>query len=133
MFTEMADSELQQQVQRLHRLTVWGRWLFVLGCWLVIGSASLWVLWDDIALMRQYFTWTAVRYALAFNYWPSIGLAFCVAITGAVLVWQSRNIILGLSPREKLRLEQRVQKIRDKGPHHPLWRWILKSREKDLQ
>ena len=116
----MADSELQQQVQRLHRLTVWGRWLFVLGCWLVIGSASLWVLWDDIALMRQYFTWTAVRYALAFNYWASIGLAFCVAITGAVLVWQSRNIILGLSPREKLRLEQRVQKIQAKGPGHPL-------------
>jgi hypothetical protein len=105
----------------------------VLGCWLGIGSASLWVLWDDIALMRQYFTWTALRYALAFNYWPSIGLAFCLAITGAVLVWQSRNIILGLSPREKLRLEQRVRKIRDEGSRHPLWRWILKSREKDLQ
>jgi hypothetical protein len=40
---------------------------------------------------------------------------------------------MGFTPREKLRLEQRVQKIRDKGPHHPLWRWILKSREKDLQ
>jgi hypothetical protein len=74
-----------------------------------------------------------VRYALAFNYWASIGLAFCVAITGAVLVWQSRNIILGLSPREKLRLEQQVRKIRAKGPGHPLWRWILKSRKKDLQ
>jgi hypothetical protein len=104
-----------------------------LGCWLGIGSASLWVLWDDIALMRQYFTWTALRYSLAFNYWSSIGLAFCLAITGAVLVWQSRNIILGLSPREKLRLEQRVQKIRAEGSRHPLWRWILKSREKDLQ
>jgi hypothetical protein len=65
---ETADSERQQQVQRLHRLTVWGRWLFVLGCWLGIGSVSLSVLWDDIALMRQYFTWTALRYALAFNY-----------------------------------------------------------------
>jgi hypothetical protein len=26
-----------------------------------------------------------------------------------------------------------VRKIRAKGPGHPLWRWILKSREKDLQ
>jgi hypothetical protein len=26
-----------------------------------------------------------------------------------------------------------VQKIQAKGPGHPLWRWILKSREKDLQ
>ncbi|MFN9316336.1 MAG: hypothetical protein ACK58Y_07095, partial [Microcystis sp.] len=60
MFTEMADSELQQQVQRLHRLTVWGRWLFELGCWVGIGSVSLWVLRDDIALIRQYFTWTAL-------------------------------------------------------------------------
>jgi hypothetical protein len=123
----MANSELQQQVQRLHRLTVWGRWLFVLGCWLLIGSASLWALRDDIALIRQYFTWTALRYALAFNYWPSIGLAFCLAITGAVLVWQSRNVLVGLSPREKLRLEQQVQKIQSRGPHHPLWRWVVKS------
>jgi hypothetical protein len=26
-----------------------------------------------------------------------------------------------------------VRKIRDEGSRHPLWRWILKSREKDLQ
>jgi hypothetical protein len=26
-----------------------------------------------------------------------------------------------------------VQKIRAEGSRHPLWRWILKSREKDLQ
>jgi hypothetical protein len=123
----MADSELQQQVEKLHRLTVCGRWLLVLGCWLLIAPASLWAFRDDIALMRQYFTWTAMRYALAFNYWPSIGLAFCLAITGAVLVWQSRNILVGLSPREKLRLEQQVQKIQAQGPRHPLWRWVVKS------
>jgi hypothetical protein len=123
----MTNSEFQQQVARLHRLTVWGRWLFVLGCWLLIGLASLWTLRGDIALIRQYFTWTAIRYALAFNYWSSIGLAFCFAITGAVLVWQSRNIILGLSQREKLRLEQQVRKIQVMGPRHPLWRWIVKS------
>jgi hypothetical protein len=123
----MADSELQQQVEKLHRLTVYGRWLLVLGCWLLIGLASLWAFRNDIALMRQYFTWTALRYALAFNYWPSIGLAFCLAITGAVLVWQSRNILVGLSPREKLRLEQQVRKIQAKGPRHPLWRWVVKS------
>jgi hypothetical protein len=123
----MADSELQQQVEKLHRLTVYGRWLLVLGCWLLIGLASLWAFRNDIALIRQYFTWTALRYALAFNYWPSIGLAFCLAITGAVLVWQSRNIILGISPREKLRLEQQVRKIQAKGPRHPLWRWVVKS------
>lgn len=121
----MTDSQFSRQVQRLHRLTVYGRWIFVGVCWAVIAPLSLWGFRDDIELLRQYFTWTALRYALAYHFHASIALAFCIGITGAVLVWQSRNILRGLPEREKLQLEKKVREIQTAGPRHPLWRWVM--------
>lgn len=80
---------------------------------------------EEIELWREYFTWAAVRYGLAYNLLPTFGLFFCIAITIAVLVGQSQVILQGLSEREKYRLERQVKQIYAAGPHHPLWHWIF--------
>ena len=118
------DPNFQAVVQRLHKLTVYGRWLTVLGLWLTVGSVSLWSLRYPISLLRDYFTWAAVRWALVFQPLPALGLGLCVAMTIAVLVWQSRNILVGLPRLERQRLEKQVLKIREQGSSHPLWKWV---------
>lgn len=119
-----ADQTFRQQVQKLHQLTVYGRWLFV-GClWLIIAPVALWYLRGELALWRQYFTWVAVRYGLFYNPLPTLGLGLCIGVTVSTLVWQSRNILWGLPQHEKQRLEKQVFRIRQQGPTHPLWKWI---------
>jgi hypothetical protein len=122
--TEQSDSSFAQQVKKLHQLQVYGRWLFVTFLWLTIAPICLWDLRTELALWRQYFTWVAVRYGLFYHPLATLGLAFCIGMTVAVLVWQSRNILLGLPQREKQRLEQQVWRIRQTGPSHPLWKWV---------
>lgn len=119
--TANLDPAFKQQVQKLHQLTVYGRWLVVGLLWVSIGSLSLWGLRSEIALLRQYFTWVAVRYGLYYNPLPTFGLALCIGMTVSVLVWQSRNILLGLPHEEQQRLEKQVYRIRQQGPSHPLW------------
>ena len=118
------DPTFQAAVQRLHELTVYGRWLTVLGLWLTIGSVSLWNLRYPISLLQDYFTWAAVRWGIVFQPLPAMGLGLCVSMTIAVLVWQSRNILVGLPKSERQRLEKQVLKIREQGSSHPLWRWV---------
>jgi hypothetical protein len=121
------DSTFQQQVDRLHHLTVYGRWLFVGGLWLTLGSFSIWGLRYPIALIHEYFTWAAVYYGLHFHPIPAIGLSTCIAFTTAVLVWQSRNILLGLPKRDRARLERQVMRIRQQGSSHPLWKYVCRE------
>jgi hypothetical protein len=130
------DPQFQAAMERLHRLTVWGRWIFVLGLWLTIGALCLWWLRSEIALLQDHFTWVGVRYALS-RYrlpgWgkgavglglPAFGLGCCLAMTLSVLIWQSRNILWGLPEVEQNRLHASVLKIHQQGPSHPLWRWV---------
>ena len=118
------QSDFQHQVARLHQLTVYTRWLFVLFSWLTLGFYALCNLKEEISLWLDYFTWAAVYYGFHFNFLPTLCLAFCVATTMSVLVWQSRNLIWGLPRQEKQQLEQRVEKILARGKKHPLWKWI---------
>ena len=118
------DPIFKQQVQKLYNLILYGRWLVVAFLWLSVGALSLWGLRSEIALWLQYFTWVAVKFALYYNPLPTIGLTVCLVMTISVIVWQSRNILLGLPPEEQRRLEQQVQKIRQQGATHPLWKWI---------
>ncbi|MCS6813032.1 MAG: hypothetical protein NZ772_05595 [Cyanobacteria bacterium] len=120
------DNLLQHQVQRLQRLTVYTRWVVVSILWLTVGSYSLWLLRDDIVLMYQYFTWAALRYALAYQPVAAVGISLCIGMTVAVLVWQSRNILWGLPRSERQRFEQQVLRIRKQGPSHPLWKWVCR-------
>ena len=120
-----SDPELAQQVQRLHLVTVYSRWVLVVGSWLVVIPIALWQLQEEIALMRSYFTIAAVRYALIFNPICSIALAWCLGITTAVLLWQSSNILFGFSSAYRHRLEKQVMRIRKQGKSHPFWRWVI--------
>lgn len=119
------DTFFHHQVHRLHQLTVYGRWLFVGLLWLTVGLLSLWGLRSEIALWKQHFTWTAVRYALAYHRLPAMGLGLCMGMTTAVLVWQTRNILMGIPHSYKQRLEKQVLKIRQQGDSHPLWKWVI--------
>lgn len=123
------DSQLYQEVMRLHRLTVLGRWSFILCLWITVGIVSLWTMKSDIELVFEHFTWAAVRTTLRYNYWPGIGLTFCVALTFAVLLWQSRNILFGLPTVDQQRLVDRVLQIRQQGKSHPLWQWVCRGKK----
>jgi hypothetical protein len=120
------DPNFQIEVQRLHKLTVYGRWLTVILLWISIGSLSIWGLRDEIALWIENLTWAAVRYGLYFHHWPTLGLGLCLGMTLAVLTWQGRNLVWGLPLREKQRLEEQVRRIREQGPSHPLWKWVCR-------
>lgn len=117
-------SDFQSKVAKLYRLTVYGRWLFILFNWLTFGVYALWNLREEIALWFDYFTWAAVYYGFHFNFVPTLCLAFCVGTTVSVLVWQSRNLLWGLPTQERRRLEKQVEQILDQGATHPLWKWI---------
>ncbi|MDJ0733086.1 MAG: hypothetical protein QNJ47_03220 [Nostocaceae cyanobacterium] len=123
---ENYDPVFAQQVQKLHRLTVWGRWLFIASSWVTIAPLSLWELREEILLWKQYFTWVALRFGLFYHPLATLGLGFCIGMTVATLVWQSRNIIWGLPQQELKRLEKQVDRIRQQGPSHPLWKWVCK-------
>ena len=118
------DSAFTQQIQKLHQLTVYGRWLFA-GClWLMIAPVCLWDLRVEISLLQQYFTWVGLRYALIFHPLSALGLSFCISVTTSVLVWQSRNILWGLPLAEQEKLKKQVYRIRQQGYSHPLWKWV---------
>lgn len=118
------DSHLKNKVRRLHQLRVCLRWLLVLLCWCILAPIALWSLREEISLIADYFTWSALRYTLIFNPVETLFLATCVAMTASVLVWQSRNILWGMPPRYQHRLQQQVRKIEARGKTHPLWDWL---------
>lgn len=118
------DAQFKREIDRLYRLTLYGRWVLVVLLWLLLGGWSLWDLRESITLMQTYFTWSALRYGLAFHPLGAIGLGLCVSLTVSVLVWQSRNLIWGLPQAEQKRLQESVCKIRQQGRSHPLWRWV---------
>ncbi|MDM3851854.1 MAG: hypothetical protein PT119_18200 [Aphanizomenon gracile PMC627.10] len=118
------DPAFAQQLQKLHRLTVYGRWLFA-GClWLTIAPFCLWNLRTEISLLQEYFTWVGLQYTLIFHPLSTLGLSLCIGMTVSVLVWQSRNILWGLSLQEQENLKKQVYRIRQQGSSHPLWKWV---------
>ena len=119
---------LERQVQRLVIVQTYLRWIFDLFLWLTLGTASIWALRSDIELWIATFTWAAVRVTLAYNRLPMLGIGLCVAMTLATLVWQSSIIIWGINPREKRSLLQQINKIKQKGRNHWLWRWVCEEK-----
>ncbi len=120
------DPSFKTQVQRLHKVTVYGRWAVVGLLWITLTPLCLWGWRYELSLMRSHFTWAALRYAIIFNRLPALGLSLCIGVTVAVLVWQSRNILLGIPPQEQRRLENQVRRICQQGSSHPLWKWVCK-------
>jgi hypothetical protein len=121
------NAVFHEEVERLYRLIVYSRWLFVSLLWLTVGSSSLWRLRYPISLILEHFTWAAVRYGLIFDLVPAFGLFLCVGSTLGVLLWQSRNSLVGLPQHDRKRLEQQVLHIRQQGPSHPLWKLVCQN------
>lgn len=120
-------------MERLHRLSVYGRWSLIIILWAVLGTFSLWLLRHEIVMLRRNFTWAALRYGLAFNPFASFGLIACIGPTVGMLLWQSRNILFGLPQPEIQRLEKQVRRLRQQGPSHPLWKWVTQPKVADRQ
>ena len=122
----MIDADLAKPVQRLFLLHLYGRWLLAAISWLVLAPWAIWRLWDDLKLMAEYFTWASIRYSLMFNLIPVYCLFFCVGITVSALFYHVFYLLKGISPREQIRLENQVKKIRAAGPKHLLWKGVFK-------
>ncbi|HAN73747.1 MAG TPA: hypothetical protein DCQ51_16595 [Planktothrix sp. UBA8407] len=122
------DANFKSQVQKLHRITIYTRWLLIVILWVTVAPLSLWALREEIALWQNYFTWSAVRYALAYNRFAAIGLGLCIGTTTATLIWHSRNILFGVSPAYQQRLEKQVLRIIKQGETHPFWKWIISTK-----
>ncbi|ASC72397.1 hypothetical protein XM38_033540 [Halomicronema hongdechloris C2206] len=115
----------EQQLERLRRAVLKLWWMGIAVLWLTVGLLSLWGLRHEIERLVEYFTWVEVRYGLAYNRGPAIGLGLCVGLTLALLITESRHILWGLSRSERQRLTRLLDKIQRQGPHHPLWRWVM--------
>ena len=121
----MTQNDLQREIERLYQVTIYARWSLVIVCWLTLGIFGIWGLREEIALLQQYFTWAAVRYAIVYNRISALCLSFCIGMTAAVLIRQSQHLLQGFSEKEKYRLEQQVKKIRAVGSRHLLWKWVI--------
>jgi hypothetical protein len=120
------DPIFKNQIDNLHRLTIYGRWIVIALLWGTIGVYSLWELRYPISLITEDFTWAAVKYGLIYHLTPAIGLFSCVGMMAGTLTWQSRHLIWGLSPNEQQRLARQVCQIRHQGTSHPLWKWVVR-------
>jgi hypothetical protein len=121
------DPIFKNQMANLYRLNVYSRWLTIGLLWLTIGAYSLWELRYPISLIQEEFTWAAVKYGLMFQPIPAFGLCLCVGVMTGTLVWQSRNMLWGMSKKERQQLIKQVSEIRKQGDAHPLWKWVVKA------
>ncbi|NMF82072.1 hypothetical protein [Nodosilinea sp. P-1105] len=122
------DDIHSRYLERLRVVLLQRWWLTTVCLWLTVGSLSLWSLRHEIAQVQRYFTWAAVRYALAYNRLAALGLGLCVGLTVALLVNESRHILWGLSREERRRLERLLQRIQHQGNRHPLWQPVFGPR-----
>ena len=93
-----------------------------------MGSLSLWSFRPELILLHQYFTWTALRYGLAYHRWAALGLGLCLGLTVALLVAESRYLLFGLAKGEQQRLEIWLRRINRQGPRHRLWTSLHRSK-----
>ncbi|MFM7470512.1 MAG: hypothetical protein ACKO5P_03270 [Nodosilinea sp.] len=119
-----SDSRDDCRLERLRLILMRRWWLATALLWLILGSLSLISLRREIGQLHQYFTWTALRYALAYNRLAALGLGLCIGLSLALLLAESRYILFGLSRGERRRLQQSLERVRQRGPGHPLWRHL---------
>lgn len=124
-----SDPSHQAQLERLRQSVLKRWWLISLGLWLTVGPLSLWGLRHEFALLQQYFTWTAVRYGLAYNRLAALGIGITIGLSVALLVAESRHILFGLTTKERERLEKQLFKIHQQGRNHPLWSRVVEPND----
>ncbi|MEO0533901.1 MAG: hypothetical protein AAF215_08530 [Cyanobacteria bacterium P01_A01_bin.123] len=126
------ESSFNQDLERLQHVTMSAWWGLCTLLWLTVGGFSLWVLRHEVAQLQAYFTWTQIRYGLAYNRLPSLGLGLCVGLTVGILISQSRHILFGWSEKENRRLRELLMRIYKQGPSHPLWRFVCRDGQGSL-
>jgi uncharacterized membrane protein YhfC len=99
-----------EQILALRRRWVRRWWLITLSLWASVGVVSVWSLRRTWQQLADYFTWTALRYGLAFNRLAAIGLGLCLGLTVALLVKQARFLLFGLTPAERQDLMKALNK-----------------------
>jgi hypothetical protein len=119
------DPALLRQMRRLYYLRLWIRWGAIALAWLLLVPLSLWSLRDVVQRWGDYFGWATLRYAIAHHRLEAIALSFCIALVTATLLRHSWHMLRGLSARELADLRRDLLAIRDRGPEHPLWRWVV--------
>lgn len=118
----------EQEIERLHQLTLYGRWILVGISWIFILPWALWELRETISFCQEYCTWSAIRAGIEFNPWAALGVTFCIAFATSVLVWQSSYILRGeLSDKEKYYFIEKIKKIRTKNKNNWLYRLMYEK------
>lgn len=115
------DPDLRQAVLRLHGWEQRRRWYVLLLLWLIVVPICLLLLRYPLSLLVDYFTWSGLRYGLAFNPKPASGLLVTLLLTVTSLLSRWFYHVFGLSGAEIRRLEKRVLRIRARGKQDPLW------------
>lgn len=119
--------KLEPKIQKIYRINLYLKWITVLIFWLSFGLFGMWELREEIALWQQYFTWSALRYALVYHRLAAIALSICIGLTVGLLITQSRDLLWGISDQEKYRLQQEIDKICAKGKSHPFYKFLCKE------
>ena len=115
----------EREIKKLYRLHIYGRWLIVFVCCLLILPWSIWQLEESISLCLEHCTWATIRLGMEFHPLATVGISFCLGLITSVLLWQSSSILRGgLSERQKYYLTQKIIKIRQKGGQYWLYNWI---------
>ena len=122
------DENVSQEIEALRQQMMRSWWWVCLGLWLTVGLLSLWLLRSDLQELREYFTWAAVRAMIYFERLPGLGLMICCGLTFGLLLSESRQILFGLSDKERSRLLTKLNKIHEQGPSHPQWK-VIQSEE----
>lgn len=105
-----ALESLSPTAQNLYYAQIKRQWFTITVLWLIFLPFGLWTWRDNLSLIHDYFTWSAIRYALAFHLGATLGLSFCLGMTLGLLLRQSIHILRGLSDKEKYYLEQQIAK-----------------------
>lgn len=113
-----------QRLEQLRCSLIKLRWLVAGVLWLLILPWAAWALRYEVALLHEYFTWAALRYAIISNIRVTLALSLCLGVTTSTLIRQSWTILFGLTPKEQYRLSQLLEDIDRQGRKHPLWRWV---------
>jgi hypothetical protein len=121
---ERLPPHLQQAVAKLHAWEQRKRWILVALLWLLWVPFCLVLLRYPISLLLDYFTWSGVRYGLAFNRVAAVGLVTTLLLTLTSLLSHGFYNRYGLATTEVRRLEKRALRIQARGESHPLWRKI---------
>lgn len=118
---EQLPPAMQTAVKRLHNWEQKRRWVLVILLWLLLFPVCLLLLHYPIRLLLEYFTWSGVRYGLAFNPIPAAGLLLTILLTCSSLISQWFYQTYGLTSTEVRRLQKRATRIQARGESHPLW------------